>query len=123
MSTIRTVRTVRTSLSTLFLAVLFAAPFDVGAQTGAPMQHEVYERWDTIGGETLSRDGRWVLYNRLRYDRDDVLVVRSTVDMADTSSAGRSAESNQESSAAALASLGESSPRTRGPALSLSMRS
>jgi dipeptidyl aminopeptidase/acylaminoacyl peptidase len=59
----------------------------IGAPSGAgaaaalaarqPLEHHVYEAWDTIGGETISRDGQWVLYNRLRYDRDDVLVVRS----------------------------------------------
>jgi hypothetical protein len=44
------------------------------------MDHSIYEAWDTIGGEALTRDGQWALYNRYRYDRDDVLVVRSTVD-------------------------------------------
>jgi dipeptidyl aminopeptidase/acylaminoacyl peptidase len=53
------------------------APRDVAAQAVRPMDHNVYEAWDTIGGETISRDGRWILYNRLRYDRDDVLVVRA----------------------------------------------
>jgi dipeptidyl aminopeptidase/acylaminoacyl peptidase len=64
------------------VVVLFAggvASTDAAGQSKRPMDHDVYERWDTIGGESISRDGRWVLYNRLRYDRDDVVVVRSTM--------------------------------------------
>jgi dipeptidyl aminopeptidase/acylaminoacyl peptidase len=75
---IRILRHARTTLSGLVVLTAFAAPAGLEAQTATPMNHDVYERWDTIGGETVSRDGRWALYNRLRYDRDDVLVVRST---------------------------------------------
>jgi hypothetical protein len=67
----------------LFLAMSLAAiacaatPDGATAQSKQPLDHAIYEAWDTIGGETLSRDGRWVLYNRLRYDRDPALVVRA----------------------------------------------
>jgi hypothetical protein len=70
----------------LFLAMNLAAIACALAPGGAtaqqarqPLDHSIYEAWDTIGGETLSRDGRWVLYNRLRYDRDPALVVRAAV--------------------------------------------
>jgi hypothetical protein len=76
-------RPARAPFAPLFSLVIFLfagalASSDAEAQK-QPMEHDVYERWDTIGSETLSRDGRWVLYNRLRYDRDDVLVVRSAI--------------------------------------------
>ena len=76
----RRLRTPLVPLWSLVFVVLagMSLPADAAGQK-QPMEHDVYERWDTIGGETLSRDGRWVLYNRLRYDRDDALVVRSTM--------------------------------------------
>jgi dipeptidyl aminopeptidase/acylaminoacyl peptidase len=61
------------------IAAFAAAPYDATGQMKQPLDHAVYELWDTIGGETISRDGRWLLYNRLRYDRDDALVVRATM--------------------------------------------
>jgi dipeptidyl aminopeptidase/acylaminoacyl peptidase len=71
----------RLSVSGLLYAPLVAAlllPSMADGQTKRAMDHPVYEAWDTIGGETLSPDGRWVLFNRLRYDRDAALVVRAT---------------------------------------------
>jgi hypothetical protein len=56
-----------------------AVPETAAAQGRQSLDHHVYEAWDTIGGEAISRDGKWALYNRLRYDRDDVLVVRATM--------------------------------------------
>jgi dipeptidyl aminopeptidase/acylaminoacyl peptidase len=55
-----------------------ALPDDVNAQAKRILDHDIYEVWDTIGGETIARNGRWVLYNRIRYDRDGALVVRAT---------------------------------------------
>jgi dipeptidyl aminopeptidase/acylaminoacyl peptidase len=74
-------RNVRATLTSALALTLFAGalPADAAAQTRMPMDHDVYERWDTIAGAILSPDGRWALYHRLRYDRDDVLVVRSTL--------------------------------------------
>jgi hypothetical protein len=61
----------------LFYAAVAAVPSTAAAQNRQLLDHVVYEAWDTIGGESISSEGRWALYNRLRYDRDDVLVVRS----------------------------------------------
>lgn len=72
--------TARSALGFVFVAVLAVAlPQQAAGQGRQPLDHDAYERWDTIGGEAISRDGRWALYNRLRYDRDDVLVVRATM--------------------------------------------
>lgn len=65
------------AIALLLLAPAFT-PADGFAQKRV-LEHDVYEVWDTIGGETIARDGRWILYNRLRYDRDGSLVVRATV--------------------------------------------
>jgi dipeptidyl aminopeptidase/acylaminoacyl peptidase len=62
----------------LSLLAIALAPASTVAQSKRVLDHHVYEMWDTIGGETLSPDGRWALYNRLRYDRDNALVVRAT---------------------------------------------
>jgi dipeptidyl aminopeptidase/acylaminoacyl peptidase len=67
----------RTTLTCLTFTLL-ALPAPLAAQSKLPLEHAVYEVWDTIGGATLSRDGRWVHYTRHRYDRDDALVVRAT---------------------------------------------
>lgn len=72
---------VRRCLAPIFtfaLLVAAATPFPAVAQTKRVLEHRVYELWDTIGGETLAADGRWLLYDRLRYDGDDALVVRAT---------------------------------------------
>ncbi|HSJ10887.1 MAG TPA: hypothetical protein VK928_13270, partial [Longimicrobiales bacterium] len=74
----RSMRTSPIFLITLLLAAAaLVAPRDAAAQKTV-LDHDAYEVWDTIGGATLSRDGQWVLYHRLRYDRDGSLVVRAT---------------------------------------------
>jgi dipeptidyl aminopeptidase/acylaminoacyl peptidase len=75
----RTIRNMRTNLCclALFAVAVAAVPSAAAAQDRQVLDHVVYEAWDTIGGESISSDGRWALYNRLRYDRDDVLVVRA----------------------------------------------
>lgn len=43
-----------------------------------PMDHSVYEVWDTIGAPALSPDGAWAHYSLIGYDRDGELRVRAT---------------------------------------------
>lgn len=62
----------------LFLVAAALVPASAAAQSKPVLEHDVYERWNTLAGETLSDDGAWVLYHRERYDSDGDLVVRQT---------------------------------------------
>jgi dipeptidyl aminopeptidase/acylaminoacyl peptidase len=83
MATALPARSTRFHLPSFRLALILAAagacflPDAARAQAKRAMDHPVYEAWDTIGGEAISPDGRWVLYQRYRYDRDGALVLRS----------------------------------------------
>jgi dipeptidyl aminopeptidase/acylaminoacyl peptidase len=65
---------------TLLIAVGIGAAAEASGQAPVkrPLDHDVYEVWDTIGAPALSRDGAWALYSVLRYDRDGELRVRAT---------------------------------------------
>ena len=70
---------IRASLAPLLAFVLVGAatPNGAYAQGSRMLDHDAYEEWVTLGGQEISADGRWVLYERLIYDRDGSLVVRA----------------------------------------------
>src|SRR5690606_27353915 len=63
--------------SLLVLATLFLADPAAARHSGQRvLDHDAYEVWDTIGGQALSRDGRWVLYALIRQNSDGELRVQ-----------------------------------------------
>lgn len=63
----------------LSLLVLLASPALGWGQTTSkrPLDHDAYDRWNSIGGQTLSADGRWIAYVVTPGKGDGQLVLRS----------------------------------------------
>ncbi|HSR69716.1 MAG TPA: prolyl oligopeptidase family serine peptidase [Acidobacteriota bacterium] len=73
----------RTLLLTVFLALAaLAAGSALGAEEGTdaqtkrPLSHDDYDAWKRITGDSLSRDGQWVLYSEMPGEGDAELVVK-----------------------------------------------
>jgi dipeptidyl aminopeptidase/acylaminoacyl peptidase len=62
----------------LIVPFLALAVLPLPAHAQKPLDHDAYDRWRTIGQETLSRDGRWVSYLLEPQQGDAELVVRAT---------------------------------------------
>lgn len=43
-----------------------------------PLDHTVYDQWQSIGKSVLSKDGKWVVYNINVQEGDDELVIQAT---------------------------------------------
>ncbi|MBI2797091.1 MAG: S9 family peptidase [Gemmatimonadetes bacterium] len=57
---------------------LFSVPVLSQAQGKRPITQDTYDRWHTIGGTTVSPDGKWVAYTLSPVVGNGELVVRST---------------------------------------------
>ncbi|MCR6719502.1 MAG: hypothetical protein NVV59_04235 [Chitinophagaceae bacterium] len=42
-----------------------------------PLDHSVYDSWQSLGERTISSDGRWIAYSINAQEGDNLLVVRS----------------------------------------------
>ena len=61
------------------LPLLFAAATGLQAQSAKkPISQDVYDSWKTIGGSSLSADGKWVTYTHSPVVGDGDVVLRST---------------------------------------------
>lgn len=58
----------------LFLSILF--PFSLFAQK-KPLDHSVYDGWQSVGERMISNDGKWVLYTVMPQEGDAVLYIQS----------------------------------------------
>lgn len=63
----------RRILTTLFILVTIAAV----AQVKKPLDHSVYDSWQSIGEKTISNDGQWVAYVVAVQEGDAVLHIRA----------------------------------------------
>ena len=61
---------------TLLLALLFFICFQVQAQK-KPLDHSVYDGWQSIGERMISNDGKWVVYSVTPQEGDNELVIQS----------------------------------------------
>ena len=42
-----------------------------------PLEHEDYDRWNTIGTQSISNDGKWILYSVVNGKDESTLKIRS----------------------------------------------
>jgi dipeptidyl aminopeptidase/acylaminoacyl peptidase len=64
------------------LLVLFLFPFSLFAQK-KPLDHTVYDSWQSIGERMISNDGKWVVYTVTPQEGDANLYIQSTTNLAD----------------------------------------
>ncbi|MDA3616018.1 alpha/beta hydrolase family protein [Polluticaenibacter yanchengensis] len=43
-----------------------------------PLDHSVYDQWETVGATKISNDGKWVVYNINTQEGDNILVIQTT---------------------------------------------
>ena len=60
-------------LFTIVLTFVFSAVFS----QKKPLDHSVYDGWESIGKRSISNDGKWIVYNINVQEGDDELVVQS----------------------------------------------
>ena len=61
------------------LLSLFLSPFFLYAQK-KPLDHSVYDGWQSIGERTISNDGKWVVYTITPQEGDASLYIQSSTD-------------------------------------------
>lgn len=59
------------------IALLLVLPNNLFGQAKRPLDHDVYDSWNTIQGQAISNDGRWVLYAQNPQEGDGELHVRN----------------------------------------------
>lgn len=62
----------------IFFAVQMMLAVVVHAQTKKPLDHTVYDGWQSIGERKISNDGRWIIYTIDVQEGDGTLVIRSS---------------------------------------------
>ena len=67
------------SLRSIPLAVLLSGLASVAQAQSAkkPLDHDVYDIWNRIMGQSISNDGRWILYHLVSEKNDPTLVVKN----------------------------------------------
>lgn len=63
------------------LTVFILLPLLLVAQK-KPLDHTVYDRWQSIGERAISHDGKWVVYTVMPQEGDAILYIQSTEDTA-----------------------------------------
>ena len=61
-----------------FFCLLLSAPLFSIAQSKKPLDHSVYDRWQSVQGAQISDDGKWVVYMVNPQEGDGDLVIQST---------------------------------------------
>ncbi len=62
----------------LFVFTLLIVPRLISAQSKKPLDHSVFDSWQSIGEKKISNDGKWVLYTIDLQEGDGELVIQST---------------------------------------------
>ncbi len=61
-----------------FFCLLLSAPLLSIAQSKKPLDHSVYDRWQSVQGAQISDDGKWVVYMVNPQEGDGDLIIQST---------------------------------------------
>jgi hypothetical protein len=61
-----------------FYALLFVIPLFTLAQTKKPLDHSVYDSWQSIGEKVISNNGKYVVYTITPQEGDAKLVIQRT---------------------------------------------
>jgi dipeptidyl aminopeptidase/acylaminoacyl peptidase len=59
------------------LFLLFCGCYVLGTAQKKPLDHTVYDSWQSIGEKVISNDGKWVVYSINPQEGDNELVIRS----------------------------------------------
>src|SRR4051812_41137422 len=62
----------------LLYILLFSFPFIVSGQSKKPLDHSVYDAWQSIGEKVISNNGRYVAYTITPQEGDGKLVIQRT---------------------------------------------
>src|SRR5690606_11934649 len=62
----------------LFILISFIAIGLLSHAQKKPLDHDVYDGWQSIGERKISKNGNWILYSINLQEGDDTLVVQST---------------------------------------------
>ncbi|WP_018627147.1 alpha/beta hydrolase family protein [Niabella aurantiaca] len=62
----------------LMLSVLIGAACSGAAAQKKPLDHSVYDSWESVGKTVMSSDGKWVVYDIHVQEGDDRLVIQAT---------------------------------------------
>lgn len=71
-----------------FLSLFLLSPFLLFAQK-KPLDHTVYDSWQSIGERAISNNGNWVVYTVTPQEGDGVLYIQSTEDTANKRAVSR----------------------------------
>ena len=61
----------------ILLVMMSAFPLALLAQK-KPLDHSVYDRWQSVQSSQISNDGKWVVYSINVQEGDNELVIQST---------------------------------------------
>lgn len=70
------------------LLIFFFLPLSLLAQK-KPLDHTVYDSWQSLGERLISNDGKWVVYTITPQEGDAHLYIQSTSNLADKKEIGR----------------------------------
>ena len=62
----------------IFFVITLLLSIDVHAQNKKPLDHTVYDSWQSIGERRISNDGRWIVYTVDVQEGDGALVIQSS---------------------------------------------
>jgi dienelactone hydrolase len=65
-------------MKSVVTAVIFLIPLYTFAQAKKPLDHSVYDSWQSIGEKVISNDGRYVAYNINPQEGDGKLIIQRT---------------------------------------------
>ncbi|MFH0990352.1 MAG: prolyl oligopeptidase family serine peptidase [bacterium] len=68
----------RSSLVLLLIALVLLTPTLLAQTTKKPLDHNVYDGWNRIAGDVISKNGKWILYSVEPQEGDAHLVVYNT---------------------------------------------
>ncbi|HTN06214.1 alpha/beta hydrolase family protein [Agriterribacter sp.] len=62
----------------IFFVIVILLTADVHAQNKKPLDHTVYDNWQSIGERKISNNGRWIIYTIDVQEGDGTLVIQSS---------------------------------------------
>jgi dipeptidyl aminopeptidase/acylaminoacyl peptidase len=63
------------SISLCFVVLLIALPLSLQSQAKKPLSHDVYDGWKRVAGESISNNGKWILYSAEPQEGDAHLII------------------------------------------------
>src|SRR5690606_37451416 len=67
-----------THMSRIFLTLVLTFVLSAVYSQKKPLDHTVYDGWESIGSRAISNDGKWIVYNISVQEGDNELVIQSS---------------------------------------------